>query len=176
MSNTEKPRSYIAGGREVTLEPDPKYVAINLRLVGESHIDRLQSLLAGSWQRVSPTLAIVSRKALEALGSDEGVSAGAVFPVFVEGGTRIIPQPEVRVESNGRGQSDGMKRVRTWLDQHPGRAQLVSSKPQCMVLAPQSGYAPDAVTLARDIAKSFNSLSASPRFLRVVPKPVADSE
>lgn len=175
MNNTEEPSSYIADGREVRLETDPVYVAINLRLVGESHIDRLRSLLGSSWQRVSPTLAIVSRKAIEALGSGEPMHSGAVFPVFMEGSTRIIPQPEVRVESKGRNQSDGMKKVRTWLDQHPGRAQLVSSKPERLVLAPQSGYAPDAVTLARDIAKNFNFLSASPRFLRVVPKPVSDS-
>jgi hypothetical protein len=163
-----KAYEYLAGGKTVTLQPDSDFVGLHLSQL-EAGVRRK---LEDGAQVVSPGLAIVEKKSLPGETLRALHKQGAVFPVFSSEGARVIALPEVRVElPSGKAAASGHASLTKWLREHTGEVEVVSQQPDRFVLAPVSGYGPDAVTLAHDIAGKFKSCSASPRFVRVVSRP-----
>jgi len=159
---------YVAGGKTVSLRPDGDFVGVHLDQLDAS----LRRKLEKGAQRVGPGLAVVPGAALPDKDLQSLHEKGLVFPVFTGGGAQVIALPEVRVElPAGKPAADGFPELQEWLRARAGDIKILSQSPDRLVLAPASGYGPDAVELAGDIARKFKGLSASPRLVRIVARP-----
>ena len=176
MDPFSKTLHYQAGGQTVTLRPDAEQVAVNLRLLDDDLIGSLEAA-AGSLTKVNDDLAIIPTSRLGQQLVAKLMTKGAILPVFEEGGTRLVALPEVRVEPPADpGDSAAIEKLEHWLGDHRDRVEVVTRRPGRLLLAPGSGYGPDAVSLANDISMEFDSLTASPRFLRITPRPKTSVE
>lgn len=163
---------YQAGGKTVFLRPDKKLVGVNLSCLDKVMVKSLQDDAMGEMQEIKGGMALIPRSLLQSRLMNELREKNALFPVFSEGGTRVIALPEVRIEPPaGKVVKAGFRNLSRWIGEHEPQVQVLANTPDRVVLAPLSGYGPDAVTLARDIAKKFKPLTASPRFLRIMPRP-----
>jgi hypothetical protein len=163
---------YQAGGKTVSLRPDKHFVGLNLAVLDEPMLKSLQAAAKGEMQEVKGGMALIPRKHLISDLISKLRDKNAVFPVFSDGGTRMIALPEVRVEPPaGKAFKAGLQSLSKWIGEREKEVQVLKDNPDRMVVAPLSGYGPDAVTLAHDIAKKFKTLTASPRFLRIMPRP-----
>lgn len=172
MNMFDQVYEYQAGGKTVSLRPDKQYMGVNLGQLDAAQVATLKILGPGHMQKINDRVAIIAKESFPKAMIDHLLRQNAIFPVFNEGRARVIALPEVRVEPPaGKAGMAGFKNLGKWLGQHEDQVQVVAEKPDRVVLAPLSGYGPDAVTLARDITRKFKSLTASPRFLRVVPRP-----
>ena len=169
MNKLTQTYKYMAGGKTVSLRPDTDYVGVHLPKLDETQRQEFAALPEGSVQEVGTGIAMIGKSHLSGRLLDSLQKADALFPVFADHGTRVIALPEVRVEQPaGTAANATLEGLGGWLDKHPG-VTIVNEKPDRMVVAPLSGYGPDAVTLAHDISTQFKALSATPRFLRILP-------
>jgi hypothetical protein len=169
----KQPLHYRAAGRRITLRPDPALVAVDLDRLDESQRDSLRSAAGEGLQEIAPSVAMFPRKGMDRSVIAAFLKAKAISPVFSSDGAKIIARPQVRIEPSSLVPEDSgeLADFGRWLEENQHVMELLEDKKGRFVIAPVSGYGPDAVTLADDISSRFKSLSASPRFVRVVPKP-----
>ena len=165
MDLFSKAYEYIAGGQTVCLEPDGKFAGIKL----DGLDDKERRLVEEGARIVSPGMAVVKRDVLSEAQLGTLHKQGALFPVFTGKGASMIALPEVRVEPQVG--MAGMKSLTKWLHAHADQIKVTSQAAHRIVLEPVSGYGPDAVTIAHNLATKFKGLSASPRFVRIVSRP-----
>jgi hypothetical protein len=159
--------AYVAGGKRITLKPDNDSIGLRLADLDASLQKKLRASASPGMQVVNSELAVVAKTAIPAAALTALRERGLLFPVFADAGTKIIALPEVRVEPPSDTTQASRKELSDWLSAHSADVRVVSEGPDRLVLAPRSGYGPDAVVLADDIARAFKSFSASPRFLRI---------
>ena len=169
MNNSSQPFEYLAGGKVVSLQLDQDYVGVRTHRLDEELRQKFESSLKLRMQSVGNGLILINSQEMPAELATQLSEAQALVPVFRDAETQVIPLPEVRIEppAGKAGSSRGMKSVHRWVDKHEARAKILTDQPDRLVLAPRSGYGPDAMTLAGDIARKFSSITATPRFVRV---------
>jgi hypothetical protein len=168
---TTRTYAYVAGGRRITLKPDHDSIGLRISDLDASLQKQLRASTSPGMQVVNSELAVVAKKSIPEAALTALRAQGLVFPVFADAGTKIIALPEVRVEPPSDTTKASRKELSDWLSAHSAEVRVVSEGPDRLVLAPTSGYGPDAVVLADDISRAFKSYSASPRFLRVTARP-----
>jgi hypothetical protein len=172
MDALDQVYEYQAGGKTVSLRPDKRFVGVNLAGMDEAMLKSLHAAAKGEMQEIRGGMVLIPRTHLMSRLMTELRDKNAVFPVFSEEGTRMIALPEVRVEPPaGKAVKAGLQSLSKWIGERDQEVQVLTKNPNRMVVAPLSGYGPDAVTLAHDIAKKFKTLTASPRFMRIMPQP-----
>ena len=163
MAHTKTPRYYYADGKQVRLNPDPDYLAVNLRRIDRDKIKDLRGTVVGE-------VAIVAVAAVPKPLRDSFLDAGALLPVYRAGGAQITVLPEVRVELSGKKQHPALHSA---IKSSGIQASVEPMNENSFVLRPQSESGGDALSLANFVHEHVRPRMVQARFLRILPKPTS---
>jgi len=166
---TKKPTKpyYYAGGKRVTLEPATDLIAVDEARLAEKLPDLLTSdkdLLSG--KALSGGIRLVERQALAPATLERLQNAGVTQPVFRQQGAVMVALPEVRVEDDDEARLAKVRKSAA--SKNVSITQDAAGRLTLRLLSADGG---DAVSLAAQLIEHFKPASASPRFVRIVPRP-----
>ena len=167
---TMKPKKpyYYAGGKRVTLEPATDLIAVDEARLAEKLPDLLSSDAAlRSGKALGGGIRLLEREALAPATLARLQSSGVTQPVFRQQGAVMIALPEVRVEDDS---AATLAKVRKFAASE--NVSITDDAPGRLTLRPSSPDGGDALSLAAELSEQFKPASASPRFVRIVPRPV----
>jgi hypothetical protein len=161
MGPKSSPRYYYADGGQVSLDPDPDYLAVYLCRVDRERLKPLNVTVVGDVGLLPA--ARVPKQLLGALRD-----TGALLPVYKAAGARIAVLPEVRVELSGKKQHPALRAAikASGID-----ATVEPTGGDSFVLRPRSGSGADALSLANFVHEHVHPPMVQARFLRILPKP-----
>lgn len=162
----------------MTLRPDPEWVAVRSSDLGPEFSAKVKSLLEGISQDLGKGMKLVELSSIPSEFREAVLGSKASSPVFRDGETRIISLPEVRIEVPDADDAETLSIPVSWqwLGEQEVPGEVISEGSGRLVVAPVSGYGPDAVALAGNVAKVYKGVTATPRLIRVVPRPQKKKE
>jgi len=168
MSRLHPPAGYYyyVSGKPVRLTLDDEWVAVDSQRSGAADPNgNLSAALRDASRPLRGDLVLVRRDALSSQQLAGLADEGAIQPVFLAEGARLVALPEVRVEESS---PEGQEILRHWIRGHREEAEIVQDRGDRIVLRPTSGRGRDALTLANRLTEQVGPEMAQPRFLRIV--------
>lgn len=162
---SEKTSYYYAGGKRVPLNRAADLIAVDVARLESQLPDLLASdsgLRAG--RPLRDGIRLLERDSLSPATITRLQDAGVTQPVFRAQGSIVVALPEVRVED---GSATKLAKARAAAE---GKAKADADEGR-LTLRPSSDNGADAIALANELVEQLDVASATPRFIRVVPRP-----